>query len=73
MHSIRTSIICSSVLLAAWLTASYTNQLDPAQTQGENKHAMGNAGANPQGHHAAATATPKQNVAPPATPMARVK
>ncbi len=31
MHPIRTAIICCSIMLTAWLAASYTTQLEPSR------------------------------------------
>ncbi len=33
MHPIRTAIICCSIMLTAWLTASYTAQLEPSRNR----------------------------------------
>lgn len=82
MHPIRTAIICCSIMLTAWLAASYTTQLEPSRKRAGGIDAAGKITVLQQADVTSATSidkrsgengTNKSNDESTAAPIAQVK
>jgi hypothetical protein len=71
MHPIRTYIICCSIMLAAWLAASYSTQLDPSRNSGNGT--VGSITVENQGNTAPTSPAREQNEDKTSNPIAHVK
>lgn len=61
MHPIRTAIICCSIMLTAWLAASYTTQLEPSRKRAGGIDAAGKMTVLQQAEVTSATSLDKRS------------